>query len=238
MLISMKRIPRFAFITGMLLVVLFIVYSTIYAIEKPGGIADWRLSRATGQKDTLRIPLEQTSEEAIRQFRGTSSLAPKVILQEPIHGGMLQFSKRMQNQSGSDLQVEKARKTWLGWKWITGGGYSFGGDKMDASSDSALSYMMMPANLGKPKGDSILFGEIGDRTITHIVVRADKDGAKEYEAKIVKTDEGYVVWYMVLPASIGGPIEMQAYTDENELRARQMITIGQESGTIRGSSIR
>lgn len=233
MLISVKRIPRYALIIGMLLVVLILAYATIYAIEKPGGIADWRLSKRIGLTETLRIPLGHTSEEAIQQFRGLSyENKYKTILREPIHGGVLQFSKRLQDHGGTDLQVEIARKAWLGWKWASGGGYAFGGDKMGASTDSALSYMMMQVNLGKPKGASLLFGEIGDTSITHIVVKADETGAREYEAEIVKTDEGYVVWYMILPASVGVPFDMQAYTDQNELRAMQTITDERESGSI------
>jgi hypothetical protein len=239
MLGLVKRMPRYALITVVLLVVLIFTYSTIYVIEKSGGIADWRLSKAMGLTETIRIPLGQTSEEAIRQFRGSSIENKfKTILREPVQGGVLQFSKRLQDHSGTDLLVEIAREAWLGWKWASGGGYAFGGDKMDSSSESALSYMMMPINLGKPKGTSLLFGEIGDTSITHIVVRADETGARPYEAKIVKTDEGYVVWYMVLPASVGVPFDIQAYTDQNELRAMQTITVESESGSIGRSSIR
>lgn len=234
MLNVVRRMPRYALMTGMLFVVLILAYSTIYVIEKPGGIADWRLSKAMGLTGPLRVPLGKTSEEAIRQFRGSSNLVYKIILREPVHGGVLQFSKRLQLQDhgGTDLQVEMARKAWLGWKWASGGGYVIGGTRMDASSDAALSYMMIPIDLGKPKGDFLLFGEIGDTSITHIVVRTDETGAREYDAKIVKTDEGYVVWYIVLPASVSVPFDMQAYTDQNELRARQTITDERENGVI------
>jgi hypothetical protein len=240
MLNVVRRMPRYAVMTGMLVVVLLLAYSTIYVIEKPGGIADWRMSKAMGQTGTLRIPLERTSEEAIRQFRRSSNLQYKIILREPVPGGVLQFSKRLQLQDrgGTDLQVEMARKAWLGWKWASGGGYVIGGDKMDASSDSALSYMRMPIRLEKPKGTSLLFGEIGDTSIRHIVVKSDKAEAREYEAKIVKTDEGYIVWYLVVPVSVGVPFDMQAYTDQNELRAKQTITTERENGSIGRSSIR
>ncbi|OAS23653.1 hypothetical protein [Paenibacillus oryzisoli] len=233
MLNLVRRMPKYASVTGICLVVLILAYSTIYVIEKPGGIADWRISKALGVTETLRVPLGDTPEEAIRQFRGSTNLAFRTILQEPVHGGILHFSKRMQNHSGTDIQVEIARKAWLGWKWVSGGGYTIGGDKMDASSDSALSYMMLPMRLEKPKGDSLVFGEIGDMSITHIVVKGDEAAAREYAAEIVKTDDGYVVWYMVLPASVRVPFDLQAYTDENELRAMLTITTERENGLIK-----
>jgi hypothetical protein len=237
MLGLVKRMPRYTLLTGILILVLILVYPTIYMIEKPGGIADWRLSKAMGLTETLRIPLGETPEEAIKRFRGSSIEDKyKTILRKPVHGGILQFSKRRQEHSGTDLKVEVARKSWLGWKWASGGGYSFGGDRMDASSESALSYMMMPMNLGKPNGSSLIFGEIGDTSITHIVVRADEIGAKEYGAEMVKTDEGYVVWYLVLTAPVGVSFDLQAYTDQNELRATQTISVGRESGSIRRQS--
>ncbi|KRF01760.1 hypothetical protein ASG89_25725 [Paenibacillus sp. Soil766] len=233
MLNLVRRMPRSALMAGMLVVVIILAYSTIYVIEKPGGIADWRISKGMGLTETLRVPLGDTPEEAIRQFRGSSfEQIFKTILQEPLHGGILQFSKRLQNHSGTDLRVDIAKKLWLGWKWTSGGGYSIGGDKMDASSDSALSYMMMPMRLEKPKGDFLIFGEIGDTSITHIVVKGDERGTREYEAEIVKTDEGYVVWYMVLPASVSVPFDLQAYTDQNELRAMLTITTERENGSI------
>ncbi|CAH1206198.1 hypothetical protein PAECIP111891_02823 [Paenibacillus allorhizoplanae] len=238
MLNVVRRMPRYALVTGMLFVVLILAYSTIYVIEKPGGIADWRLSKAMGLTETLRIPLERTSEEAIRQFRGSSiEETYKIIYQKPVHEGVLQFSKQRLFQGGTDLKVDMARKSWLGWKWASGGGYAIGGTKMDASSDSALSYMMMPIRLEKPRGTFLLFGEIGDTSITHIVVKGDETGAREYEAEIVKTDEGYVVWYIVLPASVSVPFELQAYTDQNDLRATLMITNERENGSIGRSSI-
>lgn len=238
MLNVVRRMPRYALVTGMLFVVLILAYSTIYVIEKPGGIADWGLSKAMGLTETLRIPLERTSEEAIRQFRGSFNEDKyKVIFRKHVHEGVLQFSKRLQDHSGTDLKVEIAKKSWLGWKWASGGGYSIGADKMDTSSDTALSYMMMPIRLEKPRGTFLLFGEIGDTSITHIVVKGDKAGAREYEAEIVKTDEGYIVWYIVLPASVSVPFELQAYTNQNDLRATLMITNERENGSIGRSSI-
>jgi hypothetical protein len=239
MLKLVRRMPRYTLMTGVLVVVLILAYSTIYVIEKPGGIADWRLSKAMGQTETLRIPLERTSQEAIRQFRGSFIEDKyKIILRVPIHRGVLQFSKRLQDNNGSDLKVEIAKKAWLGWKWASGGGYSIGGDKMDASSESALSYMMLPIKMGKPKEDTLLFGEIADTSITHIVMKGDDTGTREYEADIVKTDEGYVVWYLVLPASVSVPFDIQAYTDQKVLRAKQTITTERENGSIGRSSIR
>ncbi|NQX63854.1 hypothetical protein [Paenibacillus qinlingensis] len=233
MLHVVRRMPKYISATGIFLVVLILAYSTIYMIEKPGGIADWRISKAMGLTETLRVPLGDTPEEAIRQFRGSSfEQIFKTIFREPVQGDVLQFSKLLQNHSGTDLRVDIAKKLWLGWKWTSGGGYSIGGDKMDASSDSALSYMMMPMRWEKPKGNSLLFGEIGDTSITHIVVKGNEAVARDYAAEIVKTDEGYIVWYMILPASVRVPFDIQAYTDQNELRAKLTITTEQVNGSI------
>lgn len=234
MLNLVRRMPKYISVTVIFLVVLTLAYSIIYVIEKPGGIADWRISKALGVTETLRVPLGDTPEEAIRQFRSSSfEHIFKSILRVPVDREVLQFSKLRSNHSGTDLRVDIAKKLWLGWKWTSGSGYSIGGDKMDALSDSALSYMMMPMHWEKPKGDSLLFGEIGDTSITHIVVKENEADEREYAAQIVKTDEGYVVWYTILPASVRVPFDIQGYTDQKELRAKLTITTERENGLIK-----
>lgn len=111
----------------------------IYMMERPGGLSDRRMSRALGQKVTLHIPLGKTPDKAVERFRGPSSM--EVIHREPVKGGILLFMRRYNQSDSSNLQVEYVRKTWMGWKWVWGGGF---GISESLQSKSSLNYMSMP----------------------------------------------------------------------------------------------
>ncbi|MDG0809598.1 hypothetical protein [Cohnella rhizosphaerae] len=96
-----------------------------YADEAPGGFADRRQAKAMGLRaGALHIPIGRTPEEAVEKFRRFHTM--RVVHREAVDGGVLLFIKRDMQQSGTELQVEFVRRTWLGWKWGMGGGYGIG----------------------------------------------------------------------------------------------------------------
>jgi len=70
------------------------------------------MAHAMGLSGTIHIPLSKTPDDAVQQFRGLPSM--QVIHREPVEGGILLFVKRFNEEDASNLQVEYARKTWLG----------------------------------------------------------------------------------------------------------------------------
>lgn len=137
MQVKHKRIIGITALLMLLSTVLF--YAIIYMMERPGGLSDRRMSRALGQKVTLHIPLGKTPDKAVERFRGPSSM--EVIHREPVKGGNLLFMRRYNQTDSSNLQVEYVRKTWIGWKWVWGGGYGF---SESLQSKSSFNYMSMP----------------------------------------------------------------------------------------------
>lgn len=137
MQVKHKRIIGITALLMLLSTILF--YAIIYMMERPGGLSDRRMSRALGQKVTLHIPLGKTPDKAVERFRGPSSM--EVIHREPVKGGNLLFMRRYNQTDSSNLQVEYVRKTWIGWKWVWGGGYGF---SESLQSKSSFNYMSMP----------------------------------------------------------------------------------------------
>ncbi len=204
---SRKRIRRGLWLrwSGAVLICLVLFVASVYAYEVPGGIADWRFSRVTGLSGTLSIPTGRTPEEAVQKFRNTSM---QVIHRESIDGGVLLFLKRYEQKEGStNLQIEFVRKTWLGWKWVMGGGY---GLSSGSNSEEALNYMSMPKFKGIHGPFPIVFGQITNSTITSIIATIGGDEAGKYNAKLIENRVGQRLWYVVLPSSADAPYEIEA----------------------------
>src|SRR4051812_18719155 len=117
---------------GVAIVILLIIGA--YINDKPGGFADRRISNAMGVEGTIRIPLGDTAEDAVQQFRHYTDRG--LVHKETVNGGEILFYKQNNQDKGSDLQVEFVRKAWFGWKWVWGGGYGFGGDQASLAANS------------------------------------------------------------------------------------------------------
>ncbi|MFD2700596.1 hypothetical protein ACFSVM_08940 [Paenibacillus shunpengii] len=201
-----------------------IFYAAIFIIERPGSIADRRLSEAVGMTEgILEIPIGKTPEEAVEQFRGGSS-SPYVIHQEPVDKGVLLF-KTSTRQGSENLQVEYVRNTRIGWKWVWGGGFS----NHEASDEpSAVHYMSLPELKGVSTPFPMLFGYVFDPSIVRITVETMKDGSNEAKQIEVGPDER--LWFVFLPSSADMPYEIKGYDESGEQIASKMIDDPNDSG--------
>jgi hypothetical protein len=227
-LIKQKRIVWIT--TGLIFTSAVLLYALAFVNDTPGGLSDWRMSHAMGLNSTIHIPLGKTSEDAIQQFRRFPSM--QVIHREPVEGGILLFIKRFYQQDGSDLQVEYARKTWLGWKWAWGGGYGIGGSKPPLQAKPALNYMSMPKleNISTPF--PMVFGDVMDPSIKNVTVEIKGKGTGKYNAKLTGAKTGNMIWFVFLPSSDSTPFDIEGFNEEGDLIAYKTINDPRDSGSI------
>lgn len=212
-------------ITGLIVAVPLLLYAYAFINDTPGGLADRRMSRAIGLNGTMHIPLGKTPEDAVQGVRNFSSF--QVVHQEPVNGGALLFIKRFYQHDGNDLQVEYVRKTWLGWKWVWGGGYGIG---EGLQVKSALNYMSMPKvdNIRTPF--PIVFGDVLDPSIKSVTIKIQGKG--EYKAKLTGVPSEDMIWYAFLPSSESTPFDIEGFNEEGDLIAHKTITDPNDSGTV------
>ncbi|SFI36575.1 hypothetical protein SAMN02799624_00619 [Paenibacillus sp. UNC496MF] len=191
--------------TGAALVFALFVFALAYAYDMPGGIADWRYSRAAGLQGTAHIPLERTPEEAARKVRDISTM--EVVHRENVNGGALLFVNWSTKPGQVTFGVEYVRKSWLGWKWVTGGQYGFSGAGVDSRK---ADYMSLPTAKGLP-APAILFGQLLSPDIANVTVTIGGPDGGDYAAKIVPYGrEGRRIWFAVLPRTAAAPYGISA----------------------------
>lgn len=219
-----KRMIGITALLMLLFTVLF--YAIIYMMERPGGLSDRRMSRALGQKVNLHIPLGKTPDKAVERFRGPSSM--EVIHREPVRGGTLLFMRRYNQTDSSNLQVEYVRKTWIGWKWVWGGGF---GISESLQSKSALNYMSMPKLDHISTPFPMVFGDILNPSIKNVTVKSQNNGT--YQAKLATVGNEKMIWFVFLPSAISTPFDIEGFNEEGNLVARKTITDPRDSGSVK-----
>ncbi|MFC4807657.1 hypothetical protein [Paenibacillus sp. GCM10023250] len=192
--------------SGAAVVFAMFLFALAYAYDMPGGIADWRYSRASGLQGTAHIPLERTPEEAARKVRDISTM--EVAHRENVNGGALLFVKWSTKSEQGNFGVEFVRKSWLGWKWVNGGQYGFSGSGVDSRK---ADYMSLPAAKGVP-APPIIFGQILSPSVVKVTVVFGGPDGGELAAKIVPYDgvEGRRIWFALLPRTASAPYGISA----------------------------
>jgi len=222
-LIKQKRLIWIT--TGVIVASAITLYVLAFFNDTPGGLSDWRMSRATGLNETIRIPLGKTPDDAIQQFRHFPSM--QVIHREPVEGGLLLFIKRFYEKDGNDLQVEYVRKTWFGWKWSWGGGYGIGG----RNYPTALNYMSMPEVENMSTPFPMVFGDVLDSSIKKVTVEVKGKDNGKYTANLTGVETGHMIWFAFLPPD-STPFDIKAFNEKGDLLAYKTVTDPRDSGSI------
>lgn len=207
-------------------VVLIAAYTLVK--DLPGGFADQRMSHQIGLEGTIQIPIGKTPEDAVLKFRDFRSM--QIIHKESVKGGELLFIKRFNKPEGTDLQIEFVRKSWLGWKWVWGGGYAIGGE---ISANAVLTYAVIPKVNGIHTPFPMVYGEVLNASITQINVVTDSQPASAYTAQLINPTLGQKIWFTLLPQSVSPPLEIQALNAKGDIVARQTIDDLTDVGEIK-----
>ncbi|MBD3918460.1 hypothetical protein H8B09_06815 [Paenibacillus sp. PR3] len=210
---------------GILIICLFLTVAYTLVKDLPGGFADQKLSHKTGLEGTMRIPLGKTPEDAVLKFRDFKTM--QVIHKESVKEGMLLFIKRFNKEEGTDLQLEFVRKTWLGWKWGWGGGFSIG-----SITNSSLDYMVMQKINGVNNPFPLVYGEVFNPSITNINIVTEGQNADVYAAKLIDAQAEHKIWLSLLPESLTTPFEIQAFNAKGDIVVRKTINDLTDSGEI------
>ncbi|WP_435167546.1 hypothetical protein [Paenibacillus glycanilyticus] len=206
--------------------VLFIGF--VYAYDRPGGIADWRLSREAGYPGTVKIPLGETPEDAVLKFRGMPEY--QVLLQEKFNRGVLVFTKRNeQSDSNNNLGIDFVRKTWLGWKWVYGANY---GLSVSSDQNEALDFMSIPKYKGINGPFPIIYGQLANSAVAGVIVTVGGEAAGEYNAKIISEGVQQRIWYALLPAAADKPYKIEALNGEGKAVASKTFDDPTDFGSI------
>ncbi|MBM7565110.1 hypothetical protein [Paenibacillus sacheonensis] len=199
----------------------------VYVYDKPGGIADWRYSRAAGYSDTIRIPIGRTPEEAVRKFRQYAPM--RVIHEETIGGGVLLFIKRFEDKAGTYMDIEFVQHNLLGWKWAMGGGYGYSSLQ---GIDVALDYMSLPKFPGIHGPFPIIFGQIQNASIAGVNVTFGGPEAGMKAARIIEYEPGKRVWYATLPQSADASYGIEAVDEQGNIRANKSFEDPRDSSYL------
>lgn len=229
-----------------------------YLYDMPGGIADWRYSKAAGYSQTIKIPVGQTPEEAVQKFRRHEKRP--VLQRETADGGMLLFYKMPGEEERVNLQFEHVRKTWLGgWKWVMGAGY---GLSNEPESEEVLNYMAIPNHKGIPGPFPILLGNVTVGAVESIVVRTESREAgstragsleesntnaerqeagnikavgkdvESTQAEVVSYGTDRRIWYAVLPSSATVPYQIEAMNSDGEIIGAASVDDASDFGKV------
>lgn len=211
--------------TILILLCAALVYTLVYINDRPGGLSDRRMSKALGLSDTLHIPLGDTPQDALQQL-GRLQSTEEVIYRETVEGGVLLFMTRP-NADASNLRVEYIRKTWLGWKWVWGGGFSM---SEPLQTKAALNYMNMPKLDHVSTPFPMVFGEIRDSSINNIT--AEIKGAEKHHAKLAEAGPNKKIWFVFLPSSAFTPFDIEGLNAEGARIAHKTISDPNDSDLI------
>ncbi|MGO4729249.1 hypothetical protein [Paenibacillus sp. 2KB_22] len=225
-----KRNRRILLIAAMVILLSPLsVLTYMYMNERAGGLADQRISKLWGLSEPIHIPIANSPESAVREFR-SEFYTSQFIHQEAVDGGMILFTQKKGRENNSNLQMEYTRKNIFGWKWVWGGGYSI---SEGLHTKFALNYMNIP-KLDKVSAPfPMLFGDIIDPTIRRVTVEIKLNGKPvAIETKLVEVGPENLIWYAFLPFAADIPYTIQAYNVEGELIASKRIEDANDSGSL------
>ncbi|WP_340017089.1 hypothetical protein [Paenibacillus sp. FSL K6-1318] len=225
-----KRNRRIVLIAAMVILLsLLSVVTYMYMNERAGGLADRRISKVWGMNEPIRIPIANSPEGAVQEFRG-EFYTSQFIHQEAVDGGMILFTHKKGRENISNLQVEYVRKNIFGWKWVWGGGYSV---SEATEGEFALDYMSIPILDQVSTPFPMLFGNIQDSSIKRISVETQENGTViASEAKLVEVSHGHLIWYIYLPPSAAIPYIIKGFNEEGKLITHEQIKDANDSGSL------
>ncbi|WP_144027452.1 hypothetical protein [Paenibacillus selenitireducens] len=184
----------------------------------------------------LNSNYSQTPMEAIEKARGDNFLE-HIVQQQPVSDGEVVFYLRPINNDQVVVSADYVRKTWRGWKWVTGGGHSGSGIslvKPDMSLGEPLSYQLI---ITRAEADfRVLFGVILDPDITRVVVKGDRSRIQT-PVNMIELRDHLRFYDVVLPYNLEESIELEAFDSQGRSRFTTMID-NQSSGLKNATVLR
>ncbi|MBD2871385.1 hypothetical protein [Paenibacillus arenilitoris] len=185
----------------------FIVYAWLFPMNLTNPAADPAID------DNLR----QVITERYRTLNVTGFEMDGIVHKEWTNEGVVVFYTRKYGQTDdeyADLNLEYWKKTLLGWKWVTGGGYQFS-NLNNLKRDGSLVFEYVtgtePDGSGEPPLP-IVYGESFNQEIVNIEL-TDKQTHYKQVAKMIPIQDGRMIWFVRFPFYMGTQIEIQGLNE-------------------------
>jgi hypothetical protein len=166
-----------------------------------------------------------TALEEIERSRGTIS---ELLEEKEVRNGEVVFYIRQDGSREPVLSADYVKKTFLGWKWTSGGGHSLPlASRTDTSpkTDTVWSYQYIAATKGTLWSDSpfpLLFGTFNNPQVTKVTVKSIQTG-QETEAKIIPSKGIVKLWYVFIPQDQGSSYELTGLSNTGEMLSKKRI---------------
>jgi hypothetical protein len=163
-----------------------------------------------------------SSASAVDEITKVRGPIGELVEEHEVSHGEVVFYLGKQTDSQQIVIADYVKKTFIGWKWSTGGGHSlpnYTGTDEKLKADAAWSMQYLPAPQGSLGGSSpfpLLFGAIDNADISSIVVKNLKTGS-EQRAEIKPSQSSLRVWYAFVQGDRSDPYELTAITSTGKI---------------------
>jgi hypothetical protein len=166
-----------------------------------------------------------TALEEIERSRGAIG---ELLEEKEVLNGEVVFYLRQDGSREPVLSADYVKKTFLGWKWSSGGSHSLPvATKADASqtTDTVWSSQYIAATKGTLWSDSpfpLLFGTFNNPRINKVTVKSIQTG-QETVAKIIPSKGIVKLWYVFIPQDQGSAFELTGFSNTGEILNKKRI---------------
>jgi hypothetical protein len=171
-----------------------------------------------GMSYFLKAGSSASAVDEIIKVRGPIS---ELVEEREVSDGAIVFHLRKQSDGQQVVVADYVKKTFIGWKWSTGGGHTLSAytgavEKLKADAEWSMQYLPAPQGfLGSNSPFPLLFGAITSADISSIVVKNLKTGS-EQKAKIKPSQSPLRVWYAFVQGE-GDPYELSALSSTGQV---------------------
>jgi hypothetical protein len=163
-----------------------------------------------------------SSASALDEIAKVRGPVGELVEEHEVSNGEVVFYFNKQTDGRQVVVADYVKKTFLGWKWTTGGGHSlpnYTGNDEKLKADALWSMQYLPKPQGSLGGNSplpLLFGAIDTADISSITVKDLKTGS-EQKSEIKPSQSALRVWYAFVQGESSDPYELTALSSTGKV---------------------
>lgn len=165
-----------------------------------------------GVKQYLKLASAGTAVEKLEQKRGAIG---QLLEEREVSDGEVVFYIRQDGERAPVLFADYVKKSFLGWKWVVGGGHSV---PAASGTETAWSYQYMAATKGTFNHSPfpLVFGTVDKPAIATITLKSLQTG-QETQAVLNQPQKLFTLWYAFVPEEQGKSFELTGYSSTGEI---------------------
>jgi hypothetical protein len=160
-----------------------------------------------------------TAVEEIERKRGSIG---ELLEEREVRDGEVVFYLRQDGERAPVLSADYVNKSFLGWKWATGGGHSL---PAASAAETVWSYQYLEATKGNFFNHSpfpLLFGTFNNPAITNVTIKSVQTGG-ETQAQVIATQGNVKLWYAFIAEEQGKSFELTGFAKTGEIISKKLI---------------